>query len=159
MKNIHYRIIPLAIALAFTAPVFAGQQTPPATTQTDSGMTEADVRALLASNGYSEINDVKFKEGSWTADAKSADGNHVEVKIDAATRKIYPDDEVANVDKERVIANVMAAGFTNVHDVEMEDGVWKAEADDSGGNDVEVMVDPKDGHIIGSKKDVVGGNK
>lgn len=37
--------------------------------------------------------------------------------------------------------------------------MWKAEANDAEGNDVEVLVDPKDGHIIGSKKDVVGGNK
>lgn len=162
MKTIHTRNM-LALAVAFTCASLAtpmlAQQTPPATAQADSGMTEADVRALLASNGYSEINDVEFKEGTWTADAKSADGNHVELKIDASTRKIYPDNAVANIGKERVIANVMAAGFRNVHDVELEDGVWKAEANDSDGNDVEVMVDPKDGHIIGSKKDVVGGNK
>ncbi|MFT3807218.1 PepSY domain-containing protein [Arenimonas sp.] len=161
--TLHHHAIPLAVALALAIttapPSLAGQQTPPATTQADSGMTEADVRALLASNGYTEINDVEFKEGTWTADGKSADGNHVELRIDAATRKIYPDDAVANVGKERVIANVMAAGFRNVHDVELEDGVWKAEANDADGNDVEVTVDPKDGHIIGSKKDVVGGNK
>jgi hypothetical protein len=36
------------------------------------------VRALMVNAGYTEINDVEFKEGVWTADGKSADGNHVE---------------------------------------------------------------------------------
>jgi hypothetical protein len=47
------------------------------------------VRALLANQGYTEVNDVEFKEGVWTADGKSADGNHVEVKVDN-TGKVDP---------------------------------------------------------------------
>jgi major membrane immunogen (membrane-anchored lipoprotein) len=119
-------------------------------------MTETSVRALLVGAGFTEINDVKFKGGSWTADAKSADGNHVELRIDSATGKIYPDEPVATIGKDQIIVLVQAAGYTNVHDVEMEDGVWKAEADDSKGNDVELKLDPNDGHVIGAKNDVVG---
>lgn len=145
----------IPLALAQTAPV----ATPPESTQAATGMTEVDVRALLASKGFTEINDVAFKEGTWTADAKSADGNHVELKIDAATRNIYSDDEVATIGKDQIIIKVQAAGYTNVHDVELEDGVWKAEANDSKGNDVELKLDPNDGHIIGSEKDVLGAKK
>lgn len=143
------------LAIAQTAPVV----TPPESTAAATGMTEVDVRALLSSKGFTEINDVAFKEGTWTADAKSADGNHVELKIDAATRNIYSDDEVATIGKDQIIIKVQAAGYTNVHDVEMEDGVWKAEANDSKGNDVELKLDPNDGHIIGSKEDVLGAKK
>ena len=143
------------LAIAQTAPVV----TPPESTQAATAMTEVDVRALLASKGFTEINDVAFKEGTWTADAKSADGNHVELKIDAATRNIYSDDEVATIGKDQIIIKVQAAGYTNVHDVEMEDGVWKAEANDSKGNDVELKLDPNDGHIIGSKEDEIGAKK
>lgn len=119
-------------------------------------MKEADVRALLMTSGFTEINDVEFKEGTWTADAKSADGKHVEMRIDSATRKIYPDEPVATMGKDEIIVKVQDAGYTNVHDVEMEGGVWKAEANDSKGNDVEIKLDPNDGHILGSEKDVLG---
>lgn len=142
----------IPLAMAQTAPVV----TPPESTQAATGMTEVDVRTLLSSKGFTEINDVAFKEGTWTADAKSADGNHVELKIDATTRNIYSDDEVATITKDQIIVKVQAAGYSNVHDVELEDGVWKAEANDSKGNDVELKLDPNDGHILGSEKDTLG---
>ena len=145
----------IPLAMAQTAPVV----TPPESTAAATGMTEVDVRALLASRGFTDINDVAFKEGTWTADAKSADGNRVELKIDAATHNIYSDDEIATIGKDQIIINVQAAGYTNVHDVEMEGGVWKAEANDSKGNDVELKLDPNDGHIIGSEKDAIDAKK
>ena len=145
----------IPLAMAQTAPVV----TPPESTAAATGMTEVDVRALLASRGFTDINDVAFKEGTWTADAKSADGNRVELKIDAATHNIYSDDEIATIGKDQIIINVQAAGYTNVHDVEMEGGVWKAEANDSKGNDVELKLDPNDGHIIGSEKDAIDTKK
>lgn len=175
--NIKTRILTASIVLAFagaagaqTTTTAGGSIAPPAVTTTTvitpvtpaastkaaSPMVEADVRALLMGKGFKDINDVKFKEGTWTADAKSADGNHVEVKIDAATGKIYPDERVATIDKDAIIVKAQDAGYTNVHDVEMEGGVWKVEANDSAGNDVELKMDPDDGHIIGSEKDAIG---
>lgn len=159
-------VLTLAIAMAFAsaanaqadasaAAADAPQATPPETTQAASAMTEADVRALLVSGGYSEINDVEFEEGTWTADAKSADGNHVEVRIDAATRKLIPDAGVATISKDAIIVKVQDAGFTNVHDVDFEGGVWKAEANDANGKDVELKLDPNDGHILGSEQDKI----
>jgi hypothetical protein len=148
----------LALTLVGAIPLATAQQTPPETTQATSTMTATDVNVLLASKGFTEINDVKFKDGTWTADAKSADGNHVELRIDANTREVFADDSVATIGKDEIITKVQAAGYTNVHDVEVEDGVWKAEAQDSQGKDVEVRLDPKDGSIIGSEKDRVDSN-
>ena len=145
----------LALVLVGAIPLATAQQTPPVSTQAASPMTATDVNVLLASKGFSEINDVKFKDGTWTADAKSADGNHVEVRIDATTREIFPDEAVATIGKDEIVAKVQAAGYTNVHDVEVEDGVWKAEANDAQGKDVELRLDPKDGSIMGSEKDRV----
>jgi len=151
---------PLAFAQATViAPAAPAPITPEETTKAASPLTEADVRALMATEGYTGVNDVKFKEGVWTADAKSADGNHVEVKVDAATGKIIPDEHVAKISKDQVIVKVQDAGYTNVHDVDFEGGVWKVEANDSAGADVELKVDPDDGHILGSERDEVGGKK
>ena len=159
-SNKNALFLAIALSMVGTAAAQTGSATPavtpPATTQASSPMTELTVRDLLIAEGFSEINDVKFTEGLWTADAKSADGNHVEVKVDSSTGKIIPDDEIAKISKDKVIANVQAAGYTNVHDVEFEGGVWKAEANDSKGNDVELKLDPDTGKILGSEKDVIG---
>jgi hypothetical protein len=160
--TIRTAILTIAIAAALAAAQNVTAQetvvapvTPPETTEANSQMVEADVRALMIKEGYTDINDVEFKEGTWTADAKSADGEHVEVRIDAVTGKIIPDEKVATIGKDEIIAQLQSAGYTNVHDVEMEGGVWKAEADNSAGEDVELKLDPNDGHVLGSEKDKI----
>jgi len=116
-------------------------------------MTEAKVRAKLTEQGYTKINDVKFEDGVWKADARSANGNRVDVRIDAKTGEVYPDEQIATMSEADVRAALAAAGYTNVHDVDYEDGIWNAEADDPAGKDVEVKIDPKTGKVIGKEKD------
>ena len=148
--HIRNQILALAIALAMAGTAGAQAVAP----NTGSALTEADVRALLANQGYTEVNDVEFKEGVWTADGKSADGNHVEVKIDN-TGKVIPDDNVATISKDQIIIKAQEAGYKNVHDVDFEGGVWKVEAETAAGVDVELKMDPNDGHIMGSEQDKV----
>ncbi len=161
--NKNTQILSLAIALAFAGAASADPSvapvTPPETTEAADPLNEADVRDLMTTAGYTEINDVKFKEGTWTADGKSADGNHVEVRIDSETGNIIPDTGVASINRDQIIIIMQKAGYTNVHDVDMEGGVWKAEGNDSSGADVEVKLDPTDGHILGSEKDKVDSKK
>lgn len=118
-----------------------------------AGLTQAQVRAKLESQGYTKVNDLKFEDGVWKADARSADGNRVDVRIDAATGEVFPDEQVANLGEADVRAKLAAAGYTNVHDVDYEDGIWNAEADDPQGKDVELKIDPKTGKVIGKEKD------
>jgi uncharacterized membrane protein YkoI len=137
------KTISLLILACATSVAFAQQ----------AGLTEPQIRAKLEAQGYTKINDVKFEDGVWKADAKSADGNHVDVRLDAKTGAVYPDEQVANLNQASVTAKLAAAGYTNVHDVDYEDGVWNAEADDPAGKDVEVKIDAKTGAVIGKEKD------
>ena len=148
--QIRNQLLAAAIAIAFSGVAFA--QAAPA--NTGSPMTEADVRVALADQGYSEINDVEFKEGVWTADAKSADGNHIELKV-GNDGKVIPDTGVAKITKDQIIILAQKAGYKNVHDVDFEGGVWKVEAEMADGTDVELKMDPDDGHILGSEQDAV----
>lgn len=116
-------------------------------------ITSSQVRAKLEAQGYTSVNDVKFEDGVWKADARSANGNRVDVRLDAATGEVYPDEQVANLSEADVRARLAAAGYTNVHDVDYEDGIWNAEADDPTGKDVELKIDPQTGKVIGKEKD------
>jgi hypothetical protein len=115
--------------------------------------TDANVRAHLIANGYRDINDVEFKEGVWTADAVTKDGSHVELTLDAATGKVIADEGIATISREAVTASLTAAGYTNLHDIDFEDGVWKVEGRDANGADVELKVDPNTGKVLGSEMD------
>jgi uncharacterized membrane protein YkoI len=117
--------------------------------------TDASVKAHLEHSGYTNVNEVKFKEGVWTADATSPDGSLVEIKLDAQTGKIIPDEGIATISKEKVLAQLSAAGYTNLHDIEFEGGVWKVEGHDPTGADVELKVDPNTGKVLGTELDKI----
>ncbi len=116
-------------------------------------ITEAQVNSVLESKGYTKIHDVRFKDGAWKADARSADGNRVDVRVDAATGKVYPDTQVANLSKADVEAKLAVAGYVDVHDLHFRNGVWEAEAENEGGQDFELRIDAATGDIIGKRKD------
>ncbi|WP_407353840.1 PepSY domain-containing protein [Luteimonas sp. R10] len=134
---------PLALALALVATAATAQD----------AMTEAQVRATLEAQGYTSVNDIEFDNGMWEADARSADGNRVDLRLDPRTGEVYPEDQVSNLTEADVQAQLATAGYTNVHDVDFEDGIWTAEADDSTGREVEVRIDPRSGEVIGKEKD------
>lgn len=118
-----------------------------------AGLTEPQVRAALEAKGYTSVNDVKFRDGMWKADARSADGQRVDLRIDAKTGEVYPEDEVAELSEADVRAKLTVAGYSNIHDVDFDDGLWKAEADDASGDDFKVTLDPKTGQVVGKEKD------
>ena len=89
----------------------------------------------------------------WEADARRADGNRVEVRLDPKTGQVYADELVANLGKADVKAKLAAAGYTNVHDLDYDDGLWKAEARDPTGKDVELRLDGDTGEIVGGRQD------
>ena len=142
------RFAPLVVAFILCTGVAA-----PAWAQQTVAMTEAQVRVTLEAKGYTKINDIKFGDGVWKADARSADGNRVDVRLDPATGEVYPDEQVAQLSERDVHAALAAQGYTNVHDVDYEDGIWDAEADDPAGKDVELKLDPRTGKVIGKEKD------
>jgi hypothetical protein len=43
-----------------------------------------------------------------------------------------------------------AQGYTRVHDLKFKDGMWKAKAENSSGNDVKLKIDASSGKVIGT---------
>ena len=141
--NRKFRKVWLAIALVAAAGAATAQD----------ALTEAEIRAKIEAQGYTNIDDVEFDDGVWTADARSADGSRVDLSIDPATGDIYPDGQVSKLGKADIEARLAAAGYSNVHDVEFDDGLWKAEARDASGRDVELRMEPNEGRVIGENRD------
>ena len=140
------RLTAFSVALALA--LGAGQ-----VSAADDAMTSPQVRASLEAQGYTNVNDVEFEDGVWKADARSADGQRVELRIDPATGKVFPEDAVARLSEADVRAKLSAAGYGNVHDVEFDDGMWTADAEDGNGKDLKLTLDPQTGKIVGADRD------
>jgi hypothetical protein len=115
-----------------------------------AALTEPQVQSRLSEEGYTGIHDLKFKDGMWRAEAKSADGNRMDVRIDAKTGQVYPEDAASELSKQDVRAALETQGYTDVHDVDFEDGIWNAKARNASGNKVKLKLDAKTGKVIGT---------
>lgn len=146
MRKFQPRMLLLSTALVASGAALA--QSPKA-----DALTEPQVRALLTEKGYTRIDDLDFEDGAWETDATSADGNRVDVRVDPATKRIFAEALVSTLSEDDVKAKLSTAGYSKVHDVDFDDGVWKAEAERADGNDVEIHLDPKDGHILHVEND------
>ncbi len=155
----------LVLALSLVAAGAASAQSVPAqtapaqnamagSTTPQDAMTSAQVRATLTEGGYTDIHDVEFEDGVWKADVTDATGNKIDVRLDGATGRIYPDTAGAtNLGEADIRAKLTAAGFTRIEDVEFDDGMWKAEADTAEGQRVDLRLDPEDGRVVSQSRD------
>ena len=140
----------LTIGLFATAPLLAqAQNADPA----KASMTEPQVRALLTEKGYTKVDDLDFEDGMWETDATSANGDRVDVRVNPANGDIKAEKLVSNLSENDIKAKLAAAGYSKVHDVDFDDGMWKAEAERADGNDVEIHLDANTGTIVHVEND------
>ena len=132
-----------ALLLALTGTATLAQQ----------AKTENDVRTQLQQQGYKDVHDLKFEDGMWHAKAKGADGTRLTINVDPKTGKAFPDNKVARMGKEDVKAALATQGYTDVDDVDFDDGMWHAEAKNRAGKKVKVQIDPDSGKVVGSDSD------
>nr|WP_295378414.1 PepSY domain-containing protein [Pseudoxanthomonas sp.] len=139
----------LSLAMAATPLLAQAQAQDPA----EAAMTEPQVRALLTEKGYTRMDDLDFEDGMWETDATSADGNRVDVRVNPANGDIKAEALVSNFSENDIKAKLAAAGYSKVHDVDFDDGMWKAEAERADGNDVEIHLDATSGAIVHVEND------
>jgi len=140
----------LSLALIATPLLAQAQAQDPAA---GAAMTEPQVRALLTEKGYTRMDDLDFEDGMWETDATSADGNRVDVRVNPANGDIKAETLVSNFSENDIKAKLAAAGYSKVHDVDFDDGMWKAEAERADGNDVEIHLDATTGAIVHVEND------
>ena len=144
------RLLTLAALAALSAAAVAQ---PPAPTARKDALKEPQVRALLTEKGYTNIDDLDFEDGMWETDATSANGDRVDVRINPASGDVMAEKLVSDLSENDVKAKLTAAGYSKIHDVDFDDGVWKAEAERADGNDVEIHLAANTGEIIHVEND------
>lgn len=149
VRNRH-RLLTLAALAALSAAAVAQ---PPAPTARKDALKEPQVRALLTEKGYTNIDDLDFEDGMWETDATSANGDRVDVRINPASGDVMAEKLVSDLSENDVKAKLTAAGYSKIHDVDFDDGVWKAEAERADGNDVEIHLAANTGEIIHVEND------
>ncbi|HMM68444.1 MAG TPA: PepSY domain-containing protein [Dokdonella sp.] len=153
------RNLPLALALAtlLSGPALAdtAPTTEPSNTSSVPAMalTQAEVEGRIASAGFTEFRLLSFKNGIWKADARGGEKEWVDVYVHPITGKVFREGKPSPLNAQDIEAKVTAAGYQDVHDVDFKGGIWKAEADNGKGDEVNLLVDPDDGSVISEAND------
>lgn len=164
MKHRHVPVLRTALlALALSAAGTAAAQTAPTAGAMErdtsahgahtATMSEAQVRSALEAEGFSNVRDLEFEHGLWSADVNSADGSKLDVHLDPASGEVFPDNATARITDQEVRAKLSAAGYQHVDDVEFDDGIWKAEARNAQGQKMKLRIAPTDGRILHERID------
>ena len=150
----------LALALAFLAPA-AGlahaaepETTTPAVT-VEPVASAPEALARIAAGGYYATHDLAFRHGLWTAEATTLDGLRVDVVVDAVSGAIWAGGSTSTpfLSAAQVRERLVAAGYTQIEDLEFDDGVWEAEARNGSGQRVDLIVHPVTGAILSETPD------
>ncbi len=123
------------------------------TAQPRDGIPPSDVEARILAAGYTRVDDLKLDGGLWEADARTRDGRWVDVRVHPVSGKVYVETTVSRLEAQDVEDRLLEAGYSRIHDVEFDDGVWKADAISWAGVRVEVVLDPDTGSIVSEHED------
>lgn len=145
----HRLLIRTALAVVMAAAFTAGS----VAAQTQGGLSARDVHDALTAQGYTDIDDIEFDDGMWEAEARRSDGTRVDVRVDARTGTVYPEDGTTALSMADIEASLASAGYSRVHDVRFDDGLWEADAFDAQGVEWELYLDPRTGDIVGKEED------
>jgi len=163
-------MLPLLIGLSFCSVALA--QDIPATTQSKTtttrtvtttshwaaqppgdALSEEAIKAAIAQAGYKEVKGLKFKDGVWRSKARGGNKQWTELAVGPQTGKVYVSDAPSRLNEDEVKAKLAAAGYQDVHGVKYEHGLWEADATNSRGTDVDLLVDPDDGSVVAHSPD------
>lgn len=108
----------------------------------------------LQAAGYTTVRDVEFDDGLWEAEVKGADGRWHDVHVDPASGSVI--DRMSGgalLTAGAVTERLKQTGYTSIHELDLDEAVWDAEAVDAQGQRVEVRVNGFTGAILSSSVD------
>lgn len=149
--------IALALSALLAGPAFADTMPTTAPSNTTiapaTALTQAQVESDIATAGFKEVRSLKFAHGIWQADARGGDKEWVSIYVHPLSGKIFKEGAPSPLNEQEIEAKITAAGYQNVKGVSFDNGIWKAKAENGSGKEVDLMVDPEDGSVIGEALD------
>ena len=142
------QIISFAIGSVLAGAAFADSTPTNTTPMPETALTQHQVETKIADAGFKKVKDLKFKDGIWKADARGGDKKWIEVYVHPITGKLFQEGKPSPLNKEEVEAKLTAAGYQKVHETKFKDGLWAADATNSKGKEVDLIVDPDDASVI-----------
>jgi len=145
-----------SVALAQDAPSQTTTRTTTTTTRVNSpagALNEAAIQSDIANAGYKKVKGLEFKDGVWQAKARGGNDKWTHIKIGPTTGKVYEADAPSKLDEDEVKAKLTAQGYQNIDDVKFDKGLWKADAKNQQGKDVDLLIDPNDGSVVAEQQD------
>jgi len=143
-------------ALAQDAPAQTTTRTTTTTTNvsTSAGaLDEASIQSAITNAGYKKVKGLKFRDGVWQAKARGGNDKWTHIKIGPTTGKVYEADAPSRLNEDEVKAKLTAQGYQNIGHVKFDKGLWKADAKNPQGKDVDLLVDPNDGSVVSEQQD------
>jgi len=122
-------------------------------TRPADALPQDQIMQNIAAAGYRDVEDLQFRNGVWVANARDGAGNSMQILIAPVSGHVYAADEPSRMDKDAIESSLTAQGYQDVDDLDFDNGIWRAEARDSTGQDVDLIIDPTDGSVIASKRD------
>ena len=112
-------------------------------------LTQREVNTQLTQQGYTDVHDLAFQNGVWTARARSADGERVKLRVDPMTGKAYPNKQISLISDADIRSSLSVQGYTDMHDLDFQHGIWTVRARNTAGIRVSLQIDAQSGRIIG----------
>ncbi|MFV0476342.1 MAG: PepSY domain-containing protein [Parahaliea sp.] len=129
----------------------------------DNIASAREVVEHLRSLGYTAIHEVELDDGFWEAEARKPSGEKVELTVHPVTLEIVSEvsdgnngyNENGNTNTANPVLNaqqirsvLLSSGYSNIRDLEFDDGYWEAEARNNAGINVDLKIDPRTGAVI-----------
>lgn len=111
------------------------------------------IQALQAA-GYTTVRDVELDDGLWEAEVKGAGGRWHDVHVDPASGAVI--DRMSGgtlLTAGDITGRLRGAGYASIHELDLDEAVWDAQAVDAQGQRVEVRVNGYTGAILSSSVD------
>lgn len=105
--------------------------------------------------GYEPTGEIELDDGVYEIEARDGSGRQIEVHVDARNGDILAPlpAGVSALNADRIRERIMAAGYNNIDELEIDDGVWEAEVRDGNGAERKLRLHRVSGEILSDRAD------